>query len=442
MKKIISPLFCAALFFAACNDETTTVSATSDAEKVTAFKELDDCDSTIVGKLVYVKDSVKAFMCTDDGWAAMTGAADGKNGKNGKNGKDGKDGEDGASCTVKAIEGGYKVLCDGDSVGVLLNGAKGDSGAQGESAFALSGYDGSLEEWLKSLKGEDGESCKLEQVSNGFNVTCPGSAPVTISNGTNCDIESDVDGLVTIKCGTGDSAKTAILYKAVCGAIPYNPESGLFCSPGNQLYMTDSRDGHNYKVVKIGAQTWMGENLNYATEVTGTDSSSFCYGDGDEDVTDRGAANCVTYGRLYTWAAAVGQSEDDCGFEKNCTALGDGDVQGVCPKGWHLPSVKEFRTLIAFAGGKVEAFKALVYSSGWDGVDGTDDYSFAALPTGYYYHSKGEFAGKGGIAHFWTSLQFKDSRAFGMLLSRSADAIIGDYDKYDGNSVRCIKNPE
>ena len=167
MKKIISPLFCAALFFAACNDETTTVSATSDAEKVTAFKDLDNCDSTIVGKLVYVKDSVKAFICTDEGWAAMSGAAvgngksgkdgvDGKNGKdgkdgvdgkNGKNGKDGSDGKDGASCTVAAIEDGYKVLCGGDSVGVLLNGAKGDSGAQG----------------VQGIQGKAGESCTAKE---------------------------------------------------------------------------------------------------------------------------------------------------------------------------------------------------------------------------------------------------------------------------------------
>ena len=156
MKKILLPLLGTVLFFAACGDENTTVVATSDAEKVKAFKDLDDCDSAIVGKLVYVKDSVKAFICTDDGWAAMSGAvvengSDGSDGKAGKDGKNGNDGKDGSSCTVKAIKGGYKVLCGGDSVGVLMNGAKGDSGAQGiqgeagESAFELSGFEGTLE---------------------------------------------------------------------------------------------------------------------------------------------------------------------------------------------------------------------------------------------------------------------------------------------------------
>ena len=66
--------------------------------------------------------------------------------------------------------------------------------------------------------------------------------------------------------------------------------------------LIDERDGQVYKTIKIGEQTWMAENLNYAyLQPTSTkDSSSECYNNELE--------NCKKFGRLYLWSAEIGRA--------------------------------------------------------------------------------------------------------------------------------------
>ena len=137
---------------------------------------------------------------------------------------------------------------------------------------------------------------------------------------------------------------------------------------GNLL--TDSRDGQIYKTVVIGSQTWMAENLNYHIGK----SYSYCY---DNDVN-----NCAKYGLLYTWAAA----------------------KKACPRGWHLPTKTEFETLFNTVAGESEAGVMLKSTSGWGEYDringnGTDAYSFSALPAGYR-DSNGVYGLEGYYAYF------------------------------------------
>ena len=55
--------------------------------------------------------------------------------------------------------------------------------------------------------------------------------------------------------------------------------------------MTDARDNQTYQTVTLGDQTWLAQNLNYETD------DSWCFQDDP--------ANCATYGRLYSWEAAM-----------------------------------------------------------------------------------------------------------------------------------------
>ena len=196
--------------------------------------------------------------------------------------------------------------------------------------------------------------------------------------------------------------------------------------------LTDSRDGQTYRTVKIGGQVWMAENLNYEAE------SSWCY--------DNAPANCAKYGRLYTWAAAMDSvgtwstNGKECGYTKTCSPTYP--VRGVCPKGWHLPGIGEFfDELITVVGGSSTAGSKLKSATGWnDNGNGTDTYSFSALPAGIRY-SDGSFSSVGKNATYWSSSANDSVTAYNVALFDYNDgAGLGFSGKYSGISVRCLKD--
>jgi uncharacterized protein (TIGR02145 family) len=167
----------------------------------------------------------------------------------------------------------------------------------------------------------------------------------------------------------------------------------------NEGTFTDNRDGKIYKTIKIGTRTWMAENLNYAGE-DGT--YGVCY-DNDPD-------NCEKYGRLYDWKTAMnllpGNNNVPEGTDCNSTACNSyvkdkSWHDGICPKGWYLPTNAEWDLLYSYAEGSYNSEKKTyrlicIYSgdfsetaglhlkakSGWLHGNGNDTYGFAALPGG------------------------------------------------------------
>ncbi|WP_407444473.1 hypothetical protein [Fibrobacter sp.] len=167
-RKILLPLSSATFFLlAACSQET---SQPADANTNGDMSISESASLSCTTKNLADKSGIK-IICDGDSIGVVYNGKNGTNGKDGKDGKDGVDGTDGvdgrdgrngaegASCTIEPIEGtdSHKVLCDGDSVGVLHNG---ENGSDGKTAYEIAvdnGFNGTEEEWLASLKGEKGD---------------------------------------------------------------------------------------------------------------------------------------------------------------------------------------------------------------------------------------------------------------------------------------------
>jgi uncharacterized protein (TIGR02145 family) len=147
----------------------------------------------------------------------------------------------------------------------------------------------------------------------------------------------------------------------------------------------------SYKTKKIGNQTWMAENLDYAVE------GSKCYGDDPE--------NCDKYGRLYDWATAMALPTS-CNSSL-CVLQINAKHRGVCPAGWHIPSDDEWKILMNSIGGSSMAGKHLKTTIGWgnnggQNGNGLDTYGFTALPGGFG-RSDGGFGHVGYTGRWWSS---------------------------------------
>lgn len=234
----------------------------------------------------------------------------------------------------------------------------------------------------------------------------------------------------------------------------------------------DTRDYQVYKYTTIGGSVWMAQNLNYTDSHMSRrtakgkfrlDSTSFCY--------DNDSTNCIKYGRLYTWSAAIdsvelnsGEDAVACGYvDKECKWSSD-VVKGICPDGWHLPSLEdalklnEYKSLFLkvddastfYGGGKQEDLE-------WNpGTLGTNLYGFSALPSGFAFfeNKKGTWnwvyrAMRDEMA-IWTTTEYENNapQAEGTwtmaymwyIANSNEEPYFNPVEKYYAYSVRCVRD--
>ena len=305
----------------------------------------------------------------------------------------------------------------------------------GFKAGAAYGYFGEYARFWSSTENEEAENGTASSNRNAYNV---------------------IYGLKDDPQLSGDDKAYGMSVRCVAndGRLDWTVPKESYLNPDIDYgELTDSRDGQVYKTVKIGNQTWMAQNLNYADSVKtpSLKGNSWCFGDKPK--------RCKVGGRLYTWAAAidsVGLAKDpdnprDCGYNKECPFTES--VHGICPDGWHLPSRVEFDTLVATVGGKEIAERNLRSRIGWSLYEtGSDSFGFSAIPVGrrLYDRESGnvEFLFSGLSVDFWSSSEYytgaessPTTLAYKLHIyddqNSSPVVIVG---KGAGYSVRCLKD--
>ena len=202
------------------------------------------------------------------------------------------------------------------------------------------------------------------------------------------------------------------------------------CSSGSSSSaarrLTD-QSGYTYETVKLGSYCWMKSNLkalrfdnkstypnNSATMVTLKESG------GSANMSEtvpymyrpqHNSSNVATYGYLYNSSAAAGNGVTNFPSGDNMTTS-QGKVQGICPRGWHLPTYQELNNLKQqgvdvitgsfnpqYAGyldqnGAQNYFnsRGSIYSStpASNGVPYEFDYTTTSVSTGYYSYTYGK----------------------------------------------------
>lgn len=182
-------------------------------------------------------------------------------------------------------------------------------------------------------------------------------------------------------------------------------------------------DGNSYPALQIGDQVWMGSNLMVTHGPDGEPVDYFCYNDDEE--------NCQIYGRLYSLDAAMQGGS------------GEG-AQGICPDGWHIPSMSEWEILIDQLGGRSTAGRALKEPGGdhWQTAspEAGGESGMDILPSGWFDFTL-EYRGLGQGCFLRTSSAPNPSYALiWMLESNSAGIEKGDLHPDDAIPLRCLKD--
>ena len=190
-------------------------------------------------------------------------------------------------------------------------------------------------------------------------------------------------------------------------------------------------DGNFYPSVIINGQEWMQKNLavskyrNGDAIPTGLNNTSWQNTvNGAYSIYDNIASNNLIYGKFYNWYAV-------------------NDPRGLCPAGWHVPSINEWTVLENNLGGSDVAGGKMKSTTGWilPNAGATNESGFTFLAGGYRTNF-GNYTSLGVFGALSSSTEgtpnniswYKELFYYGANLGTAAAS------KQYGRSVRCLRD--
>lgn len=218
----------------------------------------------------------------------------------------------------------------------------------------------------------------------------------------------------------------------------------------------DQEEKYYYGIVRIGTQVWMAENLNKGEIISFLNNQvpknnaiieKYCYNDDQ--------SNLEIFGGLYTWQEMMDYAPLDSSVI--------GVTQGICPDGWHIPTLNEWEVLIDFlggpdiAGGKMKDTGTISQGNGyWNypNIGATNESGFSGLPGKGIGAVTNPVTGEDylyfrlqNVGRFWsseTSEEQNDGMIHGIFqqLSSDMEKIINNNAGFTNSafSVRCIRD--
>jgi uncharacterized protein (TIGR02145 family) len=324
--KMIVTIASVALVLSACGESGTTENVTQvtqqNMEVVTDVSLLPPCSATNEGELVWVRNEATPRMCSGGLWYAVA------------------EGSVAATCSTQPLldGSGLKILCGGDSIGVVLNGKDGAQGIQGKPGVqgkqGVAGKDGTPgadgapgadgkdgidgkdgEDGTNGTDGKDGADGKDGKDGNDGapGAGCSMEAIDELSVRVICGVDSAILYVGELPDTTGqgevvlDSEKIAISLDEVSGVT----QKGPFLM-GSKVLVREMEDGRtltqtgnsfNGKILndngefKINARMLVSQYVMleasgyYRNEVTGESSNSELTLFAITDVNDRNIVN-------------------------------------------------------------------------------------------------------------------------------------------------------
>ena len=400
--------FLSIVLLAACSGDSDTAKVTETADDdadivADSFDELNACGDKLDGQTAYVKEEKLTYVCDDGHWVVDSTRNDVLDSAE----EDRSDSADTADIVVDSfddlkvcgdkLDGKTAYVKEEKHTYICEDGHWGNDSSDNKTSE-------SVDEKKSDKKEKKGKSSSsLSEAASKSSSSQEKDKADSESSSSQADDEADSGS--SSSQDKDDGGRSLLAQINIPRPCKIDIDADCFM---------DNRDNRTYRIVRIGDQIWMAENLNY------NPLSKKCI---DDDLD-----NCEKYGRYYEYSEAL----------------------GACPNGWHLPDTADWKKLIRAVGGDSVAGTMLKSTSGWVDKGGTDAYGFTALPVGGMASSGVRFIGR--YASFWTSEKKQDPLAitnvvgykymyYSVDLSSGAERsnIIASYGS-DGLSVRCVLN--